>query len=338
MDPVSHSQAGPGDEMVLVRRLHDVFSTGKTPEVTYTPRTGGDPSGLTFDERLKEKAVRQAGGVMLFGVSKSGKTSLVERVLPEDKACWLQGTRISTMDDFWQTLAQQLSVGDTYSTQVTSDSSHSEGDKFEVGLKPVVSVGFDNSVKTSDTASHTWTYSGVSAQQVEDALTANPRPIVLDDFHHVDPTIRAAIAAAIKPLLRKTFIVLVAIPSHSFDPAKTVADIGGRMTQFKLPDWTIEELTAIADRGFQQLNVTDPKGELAKLMANCSFGSPHVMQELCYSVLSKGLGIHETVKSQIAWIPENFDHILEVAATEAEPFAFQAILSGRNTKGEGQKR
>jgi hypothetical protein len=45
---------------------------------------------------------------------------------------------------------------------------------------------------------------------------------------------------------RKTFIVLVAIPSHSFDPAKTVADIGGRMTQFKLPEWTVDELTAIA--------------------------------------------------------------------------------------------
>ena len=39
--------------MVVVRRLEDVFSTGKTPEVTYTPRTGGDPDGLTFDQRLK---------------------------------------------------------------------------------------------------------------------------------------------------------------------------------------------------------------------------------------------------------------------------------------------
>jgi hypothetical protein len=64
---------------------------------------------------------------------------------------------------------------------------------------------------------------------------------------------------------RKTFIVLVAIPSHSFDPAKTVADIGGRMTQFKLPEWTVDELTAIARRGFRQLNVTDPRGEFAKL-------------------------------------------------------------------------
>jgi hypothetical protein len=42
-------------------------------------------------------------------------------------------------------------------------------------------------------------------------------------------------------------------------------------------------------------------------------------------------------RSQIAWIPNNFDQILEDAATESEPFAFQAILSGRNTKGEGRK-
>jgi hypothetical protein len=236
--------------MLIVRRLEDVFSTGKTPEVTYTPRTGGDLNGLTFDQRLKDKVVRKSGGVMLFGVSKSGKTSLVERVLPESDACWLQGTRINTMDDFWRTLAQQLDVSDTRSAQVSSDTSRTEGDKFEVGLKGVASAGFDNSDKTSDATSHTWSYSGVSAQQVEDALTADPRPIVLDDFHHVDPAHHAAIAKAIKPLLRKTFIVLVAIPSHSFDPARTVADIGGRMTQFKIPDWTVDELTAIGEGDF----------------------------------------------------------------------------------------
>jgi hypothetical protein len=189
----------------------------------------------------------------------------------------------------------------------------------------------------SEATSHTWSYSGVSAQQVEDALTTNPRPIVLDDFHHVDPALRVTIAKAIKPLLRKTFIVLVAIPSHSFDPAKTVADIGGRMTQFKIPDWTVDELTAIGERGLHQLNVTDPNNELSKLLANYSFGSPHIMQELCYALLSKGLNVHETVKTKIAWIPSNFEQIVEDTATESEPFAFQAILAGRNTKGEGRK-
>ncbi|MUL82067.1 MULTISPECIES: hypothetical protein [unclassified Mycolicibacterium] len=334
---MTNRQADSESEMVVVRRLHDVFSTGKTPEATYTPRTGGDPNGLTFDQRLKDKAVRESGGVMLFGVSKSGKTSLVERILPESAACWLQGTRINTMDDFWRTLAQQLNVSDAYSAQISSDATRTEGDKFDVGLKPILSVGFDNSDKQSEGASHSWSYSGVSAQQVEDALTGVARPIVLDDFHHVDPDLRVEIAKAIKPLLRKTFIVLVAIPSHSFDPAKTVADIGGRMTQFKIPDWTVDELTAIADKGFRQLNVTDPGNELAKLLANCSFGSPHIMQELCYAFLSKGLKVTETVKSKIAWIPGDAEQILEDTATESEPFAFQAILAGRNTKGEGRK-
>lgn len=325
------------DGMLIVRRLEDVFSTGKTPEVTYTPRTGGDPDGFTFDQKLQDKAVRKSGGVMLFGVSKSGKTSLVERVLPESDACWLQGTRIDSMDDFWRTLAQQLGVSDSQTSQISTDSARTEGDKIEVGIKGLLAAGFDNNEKTSDASSQTWSYSGVSAQQVEDALTASPRAIVLDDFHHVKPELRAAIAKAIKPLLRKTFIVLVAIPSHSFDPARTVADIGGRMTQFRLPDWTVEELTAIGKRGLLQLNVTDPNDELSKLLATYSFGSPHIMQELCYAVLSKGLRVHETVKSKVAWIPDNLEKLVEEAATESEPFAFQAILAGRNTKGEGRK-
>lgn len=325
-----------GEDMVEVKLLEDVFSTGKTPEATYTPRTGGEADGVTFDERLRDKVRRKTGGLMIFGVSKSGKTSLAERVLPEDRACWLQGTRIASVEDFWNTLAQQLKVVEKYSAQVSDDQTRTEGDKFDIGLKPIVSVGFDNSEKTSQSSSSTWSYSNVAAQQVEDELTANPRPIILDDFHHIPPDVRADIARAIKPLLRKTFVALIAIPSHSFDPAKTVADIGGRMTNFKIPEWSEDELRAIAHRGFNQLNLTDAGHAVAKQLAKSSFGSPHVMQELCYTTLL-ALGIRETGQPTAIAMPDNYTRVLKDAATEAEPFAFQKILAGKNTKGEARK-
>src|SRR5262249_44312007 len=194
------------------------------------------------------------------------------------------------------TLAQQLNVAEKYESKMSSDDTRTEGDKFEVGLKPVASVGFDNSAKSSNSQSHTWTYGGVAAQRVEDMLSSNPVPIVLDDFHHMDAEVRTAIARAIKPLLRKTFVVLVAIPSHSFDPAKTISDLGGRVTHFEIPDWTEDELRTIAERGFEQLNLVDPEGHFARTLAGASFGSPHIMQELCYTTLHNGLGICETVE------------------------------------------
>ncbi|MGV9743660.1 hypothetical protein ACWDTG_01950 [Rhodococcus zopfii] len=42
---------------IPVRLLEDVFSTGKTPELTYTPRTADAVTGQTYDEKLVAKSV-----------------------------------------------------------------------------------------------------------------------------------------------------------------------------------------------------------------------------------------------------------------------------------------
>ncbi|MBU3066418.1 ATP-binding protein [Nocardia sp. NEAU-G5] len=328
------SDASGDADMIVVRLLEDVFSTGKTPEATYTPRFGEDPEDGTFDDQLRGKARRRNGGVMLSGVSKSGKTSLVERVLPEDQACWLQGTRINSIDDFWLTLAQQLSVSDKNTSQISTEESESEGLKFEAGFRSVMMASADSSDGSKTGRVDTWSYSSVPAHSVEQALSESHRPIVVDDFHHISSDVRAAIARAIKPLLRNTFIVLVAIPSYSFDPAKTVVDIGGRMVHFKIPEWTMPELISIAQRGFSELNLIDRGDVFSGRLAQCSFGSPHVMQELCYEMLSQGLKVHETVATpQQVEVPQKFDRILRTAATASEPFAFHSVLSGKNTKG-----
>lgn len=328
---------GSDAPMVPVYRLADIFSTGKTPEATYTPRIGSDSDDRTFDEKYKDKSLRRTGGVMLYGVSKSGKTSLVERVLPESKACWLQGTRISSIDDFWSTLAHQLHLSDKFSIEESREASQTESMKGELGWRPVGMASTESADKTGSGTRQTWSYSRVPSQQVEDYLTENPIPIIVDDFHHMESNIRESIAKAIKPLLRKTFVTLIAIPSHSFDPAKAASDIGGRMVKFEIPEWGIAELISIANRGFEKLNIVDAGATVASMLAENSFGSPHVMQELCYTLLSR-IGVVETSSNQVALtLPSNLAKIVRDAATESEPFAFQDILSGSNTKGEARK-
>lgn len=322
---------------IPVRLLEDVFSTGKTPELTYTPRTADAATGQTYDEKLVAKKRRNSGGVMLYGVSKLGKTSLVERVLPETTSCWVQGTRVASIDDFWRTIAQKLNLSDSYASQMSDGNEQTDSVKIEGGFRPVGMAGMDSIDKTSAANSQTWTFKGVTAELVEEALTSNPIPIIVDDFHHIDSDVRTAISKAIKPLLRKTFVVLIAIPSHSFDPAKAAADIGGRMVKFKIPEWGDEELRTIAQLGFQELNLSDPGDRLATALAHTSFGSPHVMQELCYTVLSEGFGIRETGPHRTVSVSDNLSALVRDSATEAEPLAFQAILAGKNTKGEARK-
>lgn len=331
------SASDPEPEMVRVYLLDEVFSTGSTPEATYTPRTGSDISGTSFDDKFKEKAQRRTGGVMLYGVSKSGKTSMVERVLPESQACWLQGTRISSIDDFWATLGHQLHLSDKYSTEASSETSQVEAAKGELGFRPIIMGSLTSEDKVSNGARETWSFSPVISEQVEESLTKNPIPVIVDDFHHIDAPVREAIAKAIKPLLRKTFVTLIAIPSHSFDPAKAAADISGRMVKFKIPEWTTEELSYIAKLGFKKLRIVDENSVVASTLAKNSFGSPHVMQELCYTLLSR-VGVHESSSNEVAInVPPGLDGMVRDAATESEPFAFRDILSGSNTKGEARK-
>lgn len=337
-DQVSNSDVSDDPDMIVVRMLEDVFSTGKTPETTYTPRLGDDPDAGTFDDQLRSKARRRNGGVMLYGVSKSGKTSLVERVLPEYQACWLQGTRINSIEDFWLTLAQQLGVSDKYTSQLSMDSSKSDGVKFEAGYRPIAMAALDSTDGTSRGEANTWSYSPVPAESVEQQLSETHRPVVVDDFHHIPSDVRAEIARVIKPLLRSTFIVLIAIPSYSFDPAKTVGDIGGRMVHFKIPEWAEEELISIAQRGFKELNLVDEKNVLARRIARSSFGSPHIMQQLCYEIVAQALEVHETASAPVnVGIPPRFVRILRAVAREDEPFSFRAVLSGKSTKGEPRK-
>lgn len=323
--------------LVPVYPLAEVFSTGKTPEATYTPRTGSDSDGMTFDEKFKAKTLRRTGGVMLYGVSKSGKTSLVERVLPETKACWLQGTRIVTIDDFWSLIAHQLQLNDKFSTEESREDSQVEAIKGELGWRPVGMASMASEDKTANGSVQTWSYSPVTSQQVEDYLTTNPVPIIVDDFHHIEAGVRESIAKAIKPLLRKTFVTLIAIPSHSFDPAKAASDIGGRMVKFRIPEWTVDELISIANRGFEKLRILDAGSTVASSLAQDSFGSPHVMQELCYTLLSRIGIIESSAQDVLITLPGNLGKIVQDAATESEPFAFQDVLSGSNTKGEARK-
>jgi hypothetical protein len=73
----------------------DVFVAGATPSITYNPR----------DDRHLEKEMsgylEQGPGraLTVSGPTKSGKTVLVERSLPQDEAIWMEGPDLRSVDD-----------------------------------------------------------------------------------------------------------------------------------------------------------------------------------------------------------------------------------------------
>ena len=74
-------------EQLPIFSTNEVFVAGKQPTITYNPR----------DDRHLEQEVRgyvdQLGKALsVSGPTKSGKTVLIERLLPPDRAIWIQGS------------------------------------------------------------------------------------------------------------------------------------------------------------------------------------------------------------------------------------------------------
>jgi predicted ATP-dependent Lon-type protease len=74
-------------------RVGEVFVPGGFPEVTYVPR-----DELQLEERVRDYLDERFKVLSLSGPTKSGKTVLVKRVVPN--AIWVSGGEISSATDF----------------------------------------------------------------------------------------------------------------------------------------------------------------------------------------------------------------------------------------------
>jgi hypothetical protein len=312
-------------------QIQEVFSTGRTPDATYNARLG---AGL--ENKLKGYLRTASSAVTVFGPSKSGKTSLVERVIPESDACWIQGSDIQSIDDFWSIIADRLQIASSLSSEESSQNAAAASAEFGVSAKVInakIGATDTNTLGSKIAAS----YEIRPEAQAKDLLTSLKLPIVIDDFHHVNPDIRKRIARAIKAIIRHTCVVLIAIPSQAFDPVRNEQDLNGRIKSLPVPEWSTNELAEIGVSGFDLLNLFDPKAALALELARYSFGSPHIMQELCHTVLTEGFDIHESaeVREEIS-VPSNLQDLLRAAAVASEPPFFAKLIEGRPTRGKSR--
>lgn len=86
-------------------RYQDVFVPGGFPRHTYNPRTE-----LQLEDRLREVKDNLCKLVTITGQTKSGKTVLTRRVLPQEDAIWIDGGTVAEEDDFWHVISEQLNL------------------------------------------------------------------------------------------------------------------------------------------------------------------------------------------------------------------------------------
>lgn len=178
---------------------------------------------------------------LVYGMSKSGKTLLVEYTLNrvEMARLWLYGNQLSDESAVWMILAAKLHIKTVSPRSVAKEQTN-----------------------------------------IIEQLKRHNHCVVVDDFHYI-PTqeTRIGILRFLKMLNGEGVpVIIIGVQSPHIREIELLQDMMGRVKAIPLDGWTIEELTRIASKGF---NSRGSAVIQLQRLAQESFGSPFLMQLFC---------------------------------------------------------
>jgi hypothetical protein len=308
-------------EPIPVYSREEVFIVGGQPTVTYNPRpTQG------FHTRI-QSYVREANRILcITGPTKSGKTVLARSVLP--RSIRVSGGEIRNVDEFWQDLADELQSFTEEVVESTQTSGESQTDSVGAAAKVMgtgVEIERTSAVEIGETVKRALSRSRNPRRAAKEALANSKLPVVIDDFHHIEPSLQRQIVHGVKDSVSLGVpVVVIAVPHHAAAVVRGEREMAGRVEHLQIPPWTREELEDIATRGFSALNIDF--GDAPTAFAKESYGSPHLMQDFCLQVC-KHMEIGETVPNTLHMQLESrqkFFRWIAEAAGEADAYAMLA--------------
>ncbi|WP_435551410.1 ATP-binding protein [Natrinema sp. CGMCC1.2065] len=273
-------------------RAGEVFRDANYPEYTYVRRRDGDVEDRLADYLFKEEAV-----VSISGPSKSGKSTIVRHVVQNydrtpDYIVEVRGNNIDSGDDFWKCVLKEL--GEPTSRHYESRQGTREQDRFTIGAAiqaltakystSTTEEDFDVIVEDYDLGLSTILdiYNG---EYSDDDETPNDDFVIfVDDAHKIPDSVHTPVAENIKEGLDKGLKFCIGYIDYRSD-ALTAADIdlAERVESVELQPWKTQELSKIARKGFDALEI-EIDDSVIRVLAEESIQSPQLMQKLCYKL------------------------------------------------------
>lgn len=265
--------------------IEDVFRPASYPTYTYINRKFDRDN--TYESKLK-RALRSSGRLIsITGASKTGKTVLCHSVIDDDKIIDLSGAQIQAKDDFWNQIAEKISIPAEIQTTTTLQDSTSRTLQGNASLKlPFTASG---ALNLQGGKSHT---SGIniaekeilSTNTITSYLIKHNKVLVIDDFHYIADELQLYIARILKDALFKGLkAILLSLPHRADDAVKHNPDLIGRTTFINISAWQSSELAEIARKGFALLNYKLNESDL-NLLTQESITSPQLMQQNCLNL------------------------------------------------------
>ena len=261
----------------------EVFTPGAYPAHTYVERLQG-----TLEARLRDGIETPGNVVSLSGPSKSGKTVLVERVVGMDDLITVTGAGIDDPDAVWDRVLDWMESPSETSRGVTVEGSINAGAEASgsVGIPLVargeVGASLGASVGAARAGSKVYKRRGLA--QVVEEIGGSSFVVLIDDFHYMARNVQEEVAKQLKEAVRQGVkIITAAVPHRSDDVVRANPELRGRVITLDLTSWTVDNLVAIADKGFGLLNVILDRSAVKELALEAA-GSPQLMQALCLNM------------------------------------------------------
>lgn len=272
-------------------RVDEVFSTSGLPPRSFIDRDWHD------DIRLLKAALTRNGVVpCVWGESKSGKTSFLRRQLAQSGRPFVlvPGPHVKSADEFWRALGERLHIEVTREVQRAASQADTEAvaikleSSLSAGLAKLTgSIEVQQAIqKIAGTTFKTEPIASVRSKCIE-FLDTTKTIVVLDDFHHIEPSIRRDIAFGIRDPAEAevTTFVLVSIEREAFDFIEGDEQLRGRFRIRQFPNWTKKELVEVARSGFGLLGLRATDGQLTLIAANAQL-NPYNLQDICLTICS----------------------------------------------------
>lgn len=310
-------------------RVRDVFVPGGFPSYTYQDR-----KAYGIEQKLQDALDRLNKFIAVAGPTKSGKTVLVRKVIPDADSIWVESGHIRDVADLWSHVLSDLKIPGQMVESKSQGAEQSNSAELDASIKPLGiggGVKESDSQKTTQSRSSAATFETVSPRVAIEGLLHSRKILVIDDFHYLHAEIQSEIIRALKPaVFRGLQVVLVLIPHRMHQAAQAEMDVDGRTYTIEIPEWQPRELFSIAESGFQSLNVTF-LATTVDTMVKESFGSPHLMQDFCSSACVKS-GVREQhvgdTQPPMVSIPEPYEQFFKEFAESISPETFRSLRKG----------
>ncbi len=275
--------------------IADIFRTVGQPTITYVARDSGKL------ERELNSALDERGQICLItGPSKTGKTTLYREVITKRQEVPLvvQCDRSTTVADIWKTALEAVDFSRVES-RTNSETKKLNGE-VEVGGKlgwkwlAEMTARLKVSVGTES-----------SEAEIQKRVLAEPGPdllipilkltsytLIIEDFHYLEDHQKTTLFQQWKRFVDNEVSVIILGTTHrAVDIANSNKDLLGRISQFDVGHWTLDDLRKIVVKGFEHLELNAPQ-DLTKIIATEAAGLPIIVQQACLEIFTHRQIIH----------------------------------------------